>query len=260
MAHQLQRKSLPGGKFTLPTAFIAICILTFFAGVLSTAYFCNSMCCDMEMPGGWTMSMMWMRMPDQTWLASVAGFLVMWLAMMVSMMMPSALPMFLKTQRNWVSLCYMAFGYFTVWLAVGIALYGIGVKLATFAMHSELLSRVVPLFLGLLLILAGIMQFTPWKMSQLLRCRSPLGCAISSLRDEKSFRLGCRQGAACCICCTVPMTIQLALGIMSPLVMIIVAMIITAEKLLPWPQITARIIGFATIVLGLASIFLIHIY
>jgi predicted metal-binding membrane protein len=49
----------------------------------------------MEMPGGWTMSMMWMRMPGQTWFASALSFQSMWLAMMVTMMMPSALPMFL---------------------------------------------------------------------------------------------------------------------------------------------------------------------
>src|SRR2546421_6590865 len=31
----------------------------FFAGVSATVYFCRSMCCEMEMPVGWTMSMMW---------------------------------------------------------------------------------------------------------------------------------------------------------------------------------------------------------
>ena len=49
----------------------------------------------MEMPGGWRMSMMWMRMPAQTWAASAASFLLMWLAMMVAMMLPSAMPMML---------------------------------------------------------------------------------------------------------------------------------------------------------------------
>ena len=49
------------------------------------------MCCEMEMPGGWTMSMMWMRMPGQTWFASALSFLFMWLAMMVALMLPSAL-------------------------------------------------------------------------------------------------------------------------------------------------------------------------
>ena len=58
-------------------------------------------------------------MPGQTWFASAISFLFMWLAMM----MPSALPMFLKTRRQRASLCYMASGYFAIWLAAGVEIY-----------------------------------------------------------------------------------------------------------------------------------------
>src|SRR5271154_4347487 len=106
MADQLQPENSTGGHETmLPAEFIAVCVLAFVAGVSATAYFCRSMRCEMGMPGGWTMSMMWMRMPGQTWFASALSFLFMWLAMMVAMMMPSALPMFLKARRQWASLC-----------------------------------------------------------------------------------------------------------------------------------------------------------
>jgi predicted metal-binding membrane protein len=47
----------------------------------------------MTMPGGWTMSMAWMRMPGQTWPGAAASFLGMWLVMMVAMMLPSPVPM-----------------------------------------------------------------------------------------------------------------------------------------------------------------------
>ena len=46
------------------------------------------------------------------------------------------------------------------------------------------------------------------------------------------------------------MTIQLALGIMNPLVMIVVAIFIAAEKLLPRPEITTRVVGITAIVAG----------
>src|SRR5712691_1569596 len=142
MRDQLQHKNSAGGnEATLPAEFIAVCVLAFVAGVSATVYFCHSMCCEMEMPGGWTMSMMWMRMPGQTWSASAIGFLLMWLAMMVAMMMPSALPMFLKTRRPWASLCYMMSGYFAIWLAAGVGIYALGVAFATVAMRSELFSR-----------------------------------------------------------------------------------------------------------------------
>jgi predicted metal-binding membrane protein len=248
MADPLQHKSSTGSdEAKLPVEFIAVCVLAFVAGGLATAYFSRSMCCGMEMPGDWTMSMMWMRMPGQTWAVSATSFLLMWLAMMVAMMMPSALPMFLKTRRQWASLCYIASGYFAIWLAAGVGIYVLGVAFATAAMRSELFSRAVPLISGATLLAAGAIQFTRWKMTHLLRCRSALGCAASCPQHETSFRLGCKQGAACCVCCAAPMTIQLALGIMNPLVMIVVAIVIAAEKLLPRPEITARLVGIAAI-------------
>jgi predicted metal-binding membrane protein len=117
-------------------------------------------------------------------------------------------------------------------------------------MRCESFSRTVPFLLSALLIAAGSIQFTRWKMTHLLRCRSPFGCATSCPQHETSFQLGCKQGVACCICCAAPMTIQLALGIMNPLVMIAVAMIIAAEKLLPRPVIVARVVGISTMVAG----------
>ena len=44
---------------------------------------------EMLMPGGWTMSMAWMRMLGQTWPGAVALFLGMWVVMMVVMMLLS---------------------------------------------------------------------------------------------------------------------------------------------------------------------------
>jgi predicted metal-binding membrane protein len=253
MTAQPQRKVLIDPDEAMATArFVAVCILAFVASVWATVHFCRSMCCEMEMPGGWTMSMMWMRMRGQTWGSSAISFLLMWLAMMVAMMLPSALPTFVKTRRHWGSLCSMASGYFAMWAAAGVGIYALGVGFAAVAMQSESFSRAVPLLLSGLLIAAGSIQFTRWKMTHLMRCRSHFGCATSCPRHETSFQLGCKQGVACCICCAAPMTVQLALGVMNPLVMIAVAMIIAAEKLLPRPAIVARVVGISTIIAGVA--------
>lgn len=255
MAHQLQHKNSTGRDVTkLPIEFIVVCVVAFVAGVSATAYFMGSMGYEMKMPGGWKMSMMWMRMPGQTWFLSTLSFLLMWLAMMVAMMTPSALPMFLKTRRQWLSLCYMASGYFTIWLIAGFGIYVLGVKFNDATMRSEFLSRTVLLLSGASLIAAGTVQFTRWKMTHLLRCRSPYGSATPCPQDETSFLLGCKQGVACCACCSALMTIQLVLGIMNPLVMIAVAIVIAAEKLLPRPEVTARLVGITTIVVGIITI------
>src|SRR6476619_5513058 len=128
MTAQPQRINLSGGdEVTESARFIAVCVVAFVASVSATVYFCRSMCCEMEMPGGWTMSMMWMRMPGQTWFASAINFLLMWLTMMVAMMLPSALPTFLSTRRAPASLSVMAAGYFAVWMAAGAGTYALGV-------------------------------------------------------------------------------------------------------------------------------------
>src|SRR5581483_313248 len=238
----------------LPTGFLAVCLLVFAGGVSLTIYFCRSMCCEMEMPGGWAMSMMWMRMPGQTQLASAGTFLLMWEAMMVAMMMPSAFPTFLKTGSPWPSLCRMASGYFAVWLAAGVAVYALGLPFAAAAMRSHSFSRVVPVILTAALLAAGAVQFTPWKLRHLLRCRSPFGCAAARCGNNEAFQLGCRQGIACCACCIAPMTIQLALGIMNPFVMISIALVIAAEKLLPHPTLVARLVGASAVIAGMTSL------
>src|SRR5262245_58287190 len=99
------------------------------------------MCCEMEMPGGWTMSMMWMRMPGHTWAVSASTFQLMWSAMMVAMMLPSALPMFLNAKRAPISLSVVATGYFAVRVAARVGIYALGVGFASAVMRWETFSR-----------------------------------------------------------------------------------------------------------------------
>src|SRR5450631_3436768 len=129
MTDQLQQRTSAGGNEAgLQAEFIAVCALAFAASVAGTVYFCRSMSGGMEMPGGWTMSMMWMRMPGQTWTASAGMFMLMWLAMMVAMMLPSALPMLLNFRQSLpgnenrnlgAPVIFAASGYFLVWQVFG---------------------------------------------------------------------------------------------------------------------------------------------
>ena len=242
-------------NFTRSSAFIALCSALFIAGLCDTIYYANSMGEVMPMPGGWTMCMMWMGMPGDTWFSSATGFLLMWLAMMVAMMMPSALPGFLRTKRQWRSLCYIAAGYFAVWLTAGLLAYTAGMVINKAAMHSEVLSDSMPLISGTTLMLAAAIQFTQFKMKHLMRCRSTYGCAITQYENKNDFVLGCRQGISCCACCSSLMIIQLVFGIMNPLVMIITTIIITAEKLVVKPLIITRFAGVAAFAAGLFIIF-----
>jgi hypothetical protein len=58
-------------------AFFGVSALVFAASAAVTIIWCDSMSSmgEMPMPGGWSMSMAWMRMPGQTWLGAGAAFL-----------------------------------------------------------------------------------------------------------------------------------------------------------------------------------------
>ena len=53
-------------------ALFGVSALLFAASAAATILWCTFMSAmgEMPMPGGWTMSMAWMRMPGQTWPAS----------------------------------------------------------------------------------------------------------------------------------------------------------------------------------------------
>src|SRR5882762_4529022 len=111
----------------------------------------------MPMPGGWTMSMTWM--PGQDWSGAALSFLGMWVVMMMAMMMPSLVPMLLRYRQaigtkwpgrmgwriswrvGWRTVLVGA-GYFFVWTVFGIAVFPLGVALATAEMQLPGLSRV----------------------------------------------------------------------------------------------------------------------
>ena len=76
-------------------AFFGVSALLFAANAAVTIVWCTSMSemGEMPMPGGWTMSMAWMRMSGQTWPVAAASFFGMCSVMMVAMMLPSLVPM-----------------------------------------------------------------------------------------------------------------------------------------------------------------------
>src|SRR6266571_6742553 len=242
-------------------AVTAIALVVFIAAAAVTLYFVQTMSGGMRMPGGWTMSMMLMRMGDQTALGAATLFTVMWLAMMVAMMLPSVLPMLLVYRRVLLfrgehrcapHLLLSGAGYFVVWTFVGAIAYACGLFLARVAMESELVSRLVPLASGVALIAGGAWQFTPWKFACLKHCRDPIHLLTRHLEGglHGGFTFGAHHGAYCAGCCWGLMLMLLALGVMNLAAMIIIAALIAAEKLLAKGEAVARIVGSIGIIAG----------
>ena len=79
-------------RLTRDRVFLGTSALFFIANVATTIEFCQSMSGGMAMPGGWTMSMAWMRMQGQSWLGSAVSYVRMWVVMMAAMMLPALVP------------------------------------------------------------------------------------------------------------------------------------------------------------------------
>jgi predicted metal-binding membrane protein len=244
-------------------AFLVALALLFAASATLTIVWCASMSAmrGMPMPGGWKMSMAWMRMPGQTWPAAAASFLGMWIVMMIAMMLPSLVPMLRRYRQAVVGTsetrldgltALVGAGYFFVWMLFGMALFPLGVALATVEMQLPAFARTVPISVGVVVLIAGALQFNPWKLHHLASCRepSPSGCTLSS-DPGAAWRHGLRFGLHCGYCCANLTAILLAIGVMDLRAMTVVAAAITAERLAPDGERVARAFGAVAVGAGL---------
>jgi len=208
--------------------------------------------------------MAWMRMPGQTWLGASLSFLGMWVVMMVAMMLPSLVPMLWRyrqavesrggTRLGWLTVL-VGVGYFSVWALFGIAAFLLGVKLAALEMQQPAIARIVPIAVGVVVLMAGALQFTTWKARHLGCCREEPGRGRTLLADAgTAWRHGLRLGLHCSQCCAGLIAILLVIGVMDLRAMFLVAAAITIERLAPAGERVARATG--TVAIG-AALFLI---
>ncbi len=246
-------------------AFLGVSALIFVASAAATIAWGASMASmDMPMPGGWTMSMAWMRMPGQSWPGAAASFLGMWVLMMVAMMLPALVPM-LGRYREAVGgasgkrlgglTALVGMGYFVVWAVLGLAAFPVGVALAKVEMQRPALARAVPVAVGVVVLLAGAFQLTAWKARQLACCREGSVRGRTLPPDAgTAWRHGLRLGLACCQCCAPLTAILLVIGVMDLRAMAVVTVAITVERLAPAGERVARATGAVVVGAGVLLI------
>jgi predicted metal-binding membrane protein len=241
---------------------LGVSALLFAASAVGTIVWCGSMSAmdGMPMPGGWTMSMVWMPTPGPAWPGAAASFLGMWVVMTGAMMLPSLVPALWRygeavgrsgERRLGRLTALVGAGYFFVWTAVGVAVFPLGLALAAVEMQQPPLARAVPTAVGVIVLLAGCLQFTAWKARQLACCREIPGPERTlPARAGTAWRHGVRLGLQCCRCCAGPMATLLAVGVMDLRAMAVVAAAITVERLVPAGERAARAIGAGVVGAG----------
>ena len=146
-------------------------------------------------------------------------------------------------------------GYLLVWAVAGVLVY------LLVQIGSDLASRVAaaerawwgPLALGTTLLAAGAYQLTPLKRVCLRHCRSPFAFVAQHWRDGRlgALRMGLRHGGYCLGCCWALFAVLVAAGVMSLAWMLLLTLVVFAEKVLPRGQRSATAVGVAFLALGL---------
>jgi predicted metal-binding membrane protein len=181
----------------------------------------------------------------------------MWTVMMVGMMTPSAAPMVLLYGRvgrqaalqgtHFAAVGWFLGGYLFSWTA-----FALGATLAQWGLErAEMLTPMMEgasnLFGGIVLIAAGLYQWTPLKDACLRQCQAPwlfIQRHGGFRRDAAgSVATGARHGAYCVGCCWALMTLLFVGGVMNVLWIAAIAIFVLAEKIIPAGRVIARVAG-----------------
>lgn len=191
---------------------------------------------------------MMVEMPDMEpmpWTPVYAALLfAMWWVMMIAMMVPSAAPTVLlyaavkrkerapaAAMEAWVFLA----GYLAIWAGFSL----VAVLAQWLLEHAGLLSMAMAstsAVLGaVILVAAGLYQFTPLKTACLRYCQSPLLFLSQHWRPGPmgAFGMGLRHGGYCVGCCWFLMALLFVSGVMNLVWIVGIAIYVACEKLLP---------------------------
>jgi len=112
---------------------------------------------------------------------------------------------------------------------------------------------------GIVLIAAGVYQWSPLKGVSLAQCQSPIGFLMryGSFRGDLPgcLLMGLRHGAYCIGCCWVLMALLFVGGVMNVLWIAPLAVLILLEKLAPFGWWIARAAGVACVGAGAGMLF-----
>ena len=245
--------------------FLAVNAAISLAGFVATGLWCNAMpaMAGLPMPGGWSLAMPWIRLCGETLSGACAGFVGMWLVMMVAMMLPSLSPLLWRYHQagyrpgrtNRTLALAVAAGYFAVWLAIGAGIFALGTALAELALRHRAIAAAVPLAGGLVVLAGALMQFSAAKARHLACWRAWSGPGRPpTIRPGAAFRDGLRIGLHCVGGSAGLTAILLVCGIMDLGAMTMVTAAITAERLAPCGEEVARAIGAGALGIGLVLI------
>jgi predicted metal-binding membrane protein len=231
-----------------------------------------------------TMSMTGPSMPDiprmamsaavtpmlRAWTASDFAFLfLMWAIMMVGMMTPSATPMILiyariarqavQEGKPLAATGWFASGYLLCWAGFSFLAAIAQGALERVAWLTPRMAAASTKVGGVVLILAGVYQFTPLKNSCLSKCQSPFAFIQANGGFRRgtgaSIQLGMRHGFYCVGCCWTLMALLFVGGVMNILWIAAIAIFVLIERATPAGGAISRVAGAGLAIAGIWLLF-----
>jgi len=213
---------------------------------------------EMDMGGG-----QMMLMPPEWSFGYGLVVFAMWAVMMAAMMLPSAAPVTLLVAgiaRKRVAAggafgagtALFVIGYLTVWCGFAAVATALQWGLDEAGLMSDAMALANRLVAGIVLVGAGIYQWTPLKEACLRHCRSPLDFLLFHWREGGIGALvsGIGHGAYCLGCCWMLMALLFVGGIMNLAWIAAIALLVLIEKTLPWGGWMGRVTGAALVIWG----------
>ena len=230
----------------------------------------DSMKMNMQEKSIITSILTWMPPMSGDWLFIDFLFLfLMWAVMMIAMMTPSILPMIMlfttlnskNIRENKVSAnpLYLLSGYLMSWV-----LFSLLITLPQYGLHkigllNPMMEPTHALFGGLVLIGAGLYQFSSFKDACLSVCQSPLTFMMNNWKEGNlgAFIIGYKHGFYCVGCCWFLMLTLFALGVMNIMWVVILTLFVMFEKLsVKFPMQYRYTTGTIFIIWGLSIFYL----
>ena len=185
-------------------------------------------------------------MPPMSGIWSFSDFFllfIMWAVMMTAMMTPSILPMIMlftslnskkiKENKSSASPLNLLMGYLLSWVLFSLVITFPQYGLHKIGLLTPMMEPTHAALGGVILMLAGIYQFTPFKDACLSVCQSPLSFMMNNWRDGNlgAFLIGYKHGFYCVGCCWFLMLTLFALGVMNIMWVAILTIFVMFEKL-----------------------------
>jgi predicted metal-binding membrane protein len=194
--------------------------------------------------------------------SNVVALWTMWFVMMVAMMLPSVSPTLYTfaamQRRNGNRPTVIArTGFFVTGYVAGWTAFCVVATVAQWALHaaallSPMMVSASARLSGLLLLFAGIFQWTTLKHKCLSHCRSPIGFLLNEWREGLigSVVMGFRHGLYCVGCCWLLMALLFVVGVMNLLWVALISAVVLAEKVFPYGDKLAKFTGIVLVAWG----------